>query len=478
MGFTHWPTSRLIAPLLALFLFFCQPFPLLAKSKPHILFISVDDLRPQINAYGHEEMITPNIDALASKGVVFDRAFANYPVCGASRASVMTGMRPTPERFTSYKTSAMEDAPDAVALNTWFKKHGYVTAGNGKIFHHNRDHKRGWSYNYRPREFMQYNPKRVSKYQGVYGATGVLRGKPPRKWAWQAQDVSDEELQGGQIAARVEQQIVRAAEDNNPWFITMGLTKPHLPFISPTRYWDMYEHAEIEVADNPFAPSGVPRGALHNSQELRNWYDLIPESGPIGDHISRYLVHGYYAAVTYSDAMIGRALQALEREGIADRTIVVLWGDHGYQLGEHGLWNKHTTFHTSLQVPLVIYAPGVTVAGERSAAIVELVDLFPTLCDLAGVPYPEDQLEGDSFVEILARPELVGKSAGFARYGDAEAIVTATGIYTRFGDGDRMYYDHTTDPQENVNVAHEAAYADTVNKLDAILSAHVNNYAP
>jgi len=434
-----------------------------SAQKPHILFIVVDDLRPQLSVYGESQMITPNIDAMAERGLVFDNAYANVPVCGASRASMMTGLRPTRERFTSYNSNASREARGAVALNGWLKDHGYVTANNGKIHHHKWDHADGWTRNFRPRDFKQYFPQAVTKYQGIY------EGSDAREWAWQAVDLPDAALQGGKLALRVESQIQKAAADSRPWFITMGLSKPHLPFVSPTRYWDMYDHDSLKLAENPQLPSAAPAVAIHNWEELRG-YALMPEQGPVSDDVARHLIHGYYAATTYTDAMIGRALRALDKSGIADSTIVILLGDHGYQLGEHSLWAKHSTFRTSLQVPLLVVAPGITAPGKRTDAIVELVDLFPTICELAGIPLPQNQLQGHSFVDVLGSPELPGKEAAFARHKTGEAVITANGIYTRFIDsGDVMYYDHALDPKENRNVAAEPDYAPLLRKFDSLL---------
>lgn len=441
-----------------------QPAASAADPRPHILFIAVDDLRPELGVYGVARAKTPNIDRLAASGLTFEQAYANVPVCGASRASLMTGMRPTADRFLDYDSWASRDAPGAAGLHAWLKRHGYLTISNGKVFHHAQDMQNGWDFIYRPKGWKQYAKNTVTRYQGIYKDAGV------QQWAWQAQDVMDEALQGGKIARIVEAQIADAARSDRPWFITMGLTKPHLPFISPTRYWDPYDHEALDLADNPEPPLLAPPQAIHDWGELRDGYDLMPEEGPVSDEVARFLVHGYLAAVSYSDAMIGRALAALERHGIAENTIVILWGDHGYQLGEHSLWAKHSTFKTSLQVPLIVSAPGLTPQGARTSALVELIDLYPTICDLAGIPKPA-QLEGASFRDILLNPGEQGKQAVFARYGSAEAVVTQQGIYTRFADsGERMYYDHAVDPAENRNVAQDPRYAETVTAMDRLLS--------
>ena len=428
-----------------------------SERKPHILMLAVDDLRPQLGCYGNAFMHSPNMDALAAGGCLFERAYCNYPVCGASRASLLTGLRPTPERFTSYKSQARRDVPDAVPLHGWLKQQGYRVVGNGKVFHNPRDHRELWDAWHRPKEWKDYVSKEARRGKG---------------WAWEVPEVDEERLQGGKVADFAIQEIRRAAKNGAPAFITAGFSKPHLPFIAPKQYWDLYDHEVIALAPNPFAPADVPEEAMHNYGELRGGYEGVPEQHPLPDDYARWLCHGYYACVSFTDAMIGRILNELADAGLADDTIVVLWGDHGWQLGEHGLWCKHSTFHTSLHSPLMVRVPGMQAA--RCPGLVEFVDIYPSMCELAGCPQPAG-LEGDSFVPLLSEPERPWKDAVFAAYGKrdgrGECIITDRYSYTEFGDGSRMLYDHAVDPMENVNIADHPDHAAVVRELSQRLRA-------
>ncbi len=441
-----------------------------SQDRLNVLFIAVDDLRPQLACYGHRHMLSPNIDRLAAEGVLFERAYCQVPVCGASRASLLTGIRPTPERFLTYHTWAEKDAPDAVTLPEHFRRHGYVTVSRGKVFHHRRD-TAGRSWTNGP-----WGP------QGAWGGRGYLleanrtlaaenRRRPGCGPPTEAADAADSAYPDGRLADRAVADLERFASTDEPFFLAVGFHKPHLPFNAPKRYWDKYRRDEIDLADNPFRPKGCPDRALHNWGELRA-YVGIPPKGPLPDDQARTLVHGYYACTSYADAQVGRLLAALGRLGIRDRTVVALWGDHGWQLGEHGLWCKHSNFETSLHAPLLVSAPGVP-GGRRTRALVEFVDIYPTLCELAGLARPE-HLEGTSAAPLLASPDRPWKGAALSRYRGGDSIRTDRYRYTRWPpEGDRsaarMLYDHATDPGENVNVAERPENREVVERLERML---------
>jgi len=357
-----------------------------AADRPNVLFIAVDDLRPQLGCYGHEQMISPHIDRLAASGTRFDRAYCQIAVCGASRASLLSGLRPTRDRFLSYKTWKDKDAPHAASLPAHLKANGYETVSLGKVYHHGNDDRDAWGIR-----------------RGTPGAfPGYVAGDnayPPRGTATEAADVDDTAYADGKLREQAVQHLGRLADGDAPFFLAVGFHKPHLAFACPKRYWDLYDRDAIDLADNPFAPKGCPPIALHNWGELRSYGD-IPQRGPLADEKARELIHGYYACVSFIDAQIGKLLAELDRLKLADNTVVVLWGDHGWNLGEHGLWCKHANFETSVHVPLVIRAPGMP-TGRSTAALSEFVDLYPTLCELAGVPGP-DHLQGASAVPLLA----------------------------------------------------------------------------
>jgi len=454
--------------------FASHPFAALADSharqKKNILFIAVDDLRPQLGCYGHDQMISPNIDKLAVSGMQFNRAYCQVPVCGASRASLMTGLRPTPKRFLGYSTKKDEDAPDATSLPKHLKANGYTTLSRGKIYHHRKDDLEAWSEApWRIRDFRAYltdASKQIIK-ENPKGRHG------PRGPAYEAADVEDSAYPDGKCADKLIEDLRSLKKSGKPWFLAGGFVKPHLPFNCPKRYWDLYKRDEINLADNPFRPKGAPDAALHNWGELRS-YAGIPKKGKLDDETARTLIHGYYACVSYIDAQIGRVLGELDRLGLRDDTVVILWGDHGWQLGEHGLWCKHCNFETSLHVPLIIDAPGSgRKRKQKSDALVEFVDIYPSLCELAGVPLPK-HLQGDSFVPLLDDPSRKWKPASFSRYYKGDSVKTDDFRYTEWKkDGKvfaKMMYDHDNDPHENVNIVADAKYSDQVTRMQKWLA--------
>ena len=438
-------------------------------SRPNVLFIPVDDLRPQLGCYGRDHMITPRIDGLAEQGVVFTRAYCQVPVCGATRASLLTGVRPTRQRFTNYKTWVDQDLPGALTLPEHFRKQGYETVSVGKVFHHRTDAaERSWSRD-------PWHPSTGGNWRNYLkkGNIAVAEARGGKGPPFECADVPDNAYFDGQIADRAIRELHRLKEGDRPFFLAAGFIKPHLPFNAPKRYWDYYRHDDVDLADNPCAPMGAPAQALHNWGELRQYTD-IPAEGPLPEEMARSMVHGYYAATSFVDAQVGRLLVELDRTGLRESTIVVLWGDHGWQLGEHGLWCKHCNFNTSLNAPLVVSAPDV---GPRrpSSALVEFADVFPTLCDLAALPVPE-HLEGTSLVPVLEEPERRWKQAVFSRYMRGDSVRTDQHLYTRWTADDgtvtaRMLYDHGADPDENLNVSELPANEALVRELEATLTA-------
>ncbi|WP_159523039.1 sulfatase [Sunxiuqinia indica] len=431
--------------------------------KPNVLFIAVDDLRPELGCYGQKQIISPSIDRLASGGLTFINAYCNVPVCGASRASLLTGMRPTADRFVGYATRAEEDAPQAVSLPEVFRNEGYYTISNGKVFHHLNDIRESWSEDpWNPAE----NGGSYLNYQADTNLN-ILRSGIKRGLPYEAADVDDNGYNDGLLAEKTINDLKRLKEMGKPFFLAAGFLKPHLPFNAPQKYWDMYEPDEIQLPDNYYPPQGVPKEAMHNFGELRSYYG-VPAKGPVSDEMALQLIHGYYACVSYVDAQIGRVLDALDELGLADNTIVVLWGDHGWQLGEHSLWCKHANFKTSLNSPLIVKAPGFKNAGE-TRALVEFVDIFPSLCELANIDLPK-QLQGKSFVPVLENPQRTWKDAVYSRYIRGESIKNQRYLYSEWTDENgviqgQMIYDHNIDPDENQNIISDVSIQDTVKVL-------------
>ena len=435
-----------------------------ATERPNVLFLAVDDLRPELNCYGADHVVSPHIDRLAQAGVQFDRAYCMVSVCGASRASLMTGIRPSPNRFVGYLARADRDAPGITTMNTHFRQHGYYTVSLGKIFHVSADNQGGWSEKpWRPRRSFTYRvPANMELHRKRQRQGGRLRGPP-----YEAGDVEDEAYGDGALAKRAVEVLQRLSKQDQPFFLAVGFFKPHLPFVEPKKYWDLYDPADIDLPPNAGAPKNAPRESLHNSGELRA-YAGIPRKGPIPRETARKLIHGYYACVSYTDAQIGKVLSALDRLGLSDNTVVVLWSDHGWNLGEHGLWCKHCCYETSMRIPLIVRAPGKR-SGTHCKRLIESIDLYPTLCELAGLPVPQ-HVEGSSFVKLLDDPNAPHKSTAVGRYGRGDTIKTARYRYTEYRSKPgkllgRMLYDHERDPGETTNIVDQEAVREAARDL-------------
>ena len=448
------------------------PLLVQAADRPNILFIAVDDLRPEIRSFGVSKMVTPNIDNLAERSVRFERSYCMVPTCGASRASLMSGIRPAPGRFMTYLSRADKDAPGRKTLNTHFKENGYHTVSLGKIFHNPGDNVHGWSEKpWRPgKEAVRYaNPENVLK----------AKNNPPKRRgpAYESAVVSDDTYGDGILANQAVETIDRLADSDDPFFLAVGFTKPHLPFIAPKRYWDLYDFDDIRLPDNYKVPENAPKEAIHTFGELRAYHG-IPKKGPLSDIEARRLIHGYLACVSYTDAHIGRLLKSLSDNGINDNTIIVFWGDHGWNLGDHTLWCKHCCFESSMRAPLMFSAPTLEgfQKGASTQSFAEFIDIYPTLCDLSGLSKPS-HLQGLSQVPVLKNPSTSAKDFAIGRYRSGDTIRTDQFRFTTFTveKGNKptvMLYDHTRDPLENVNIAGEPQMKETVKRLTRLLNEH------
>ncbi|MEW4527262.1 sulfatase [Maioricimonas sp. JC845] len=441
------------------------------SSRPNVLFIAIDDLRPQLRCYGEEQMVSPNIDRLAASGVLFEQAYCMVPTCGASRASLMTGLRPSPKRFVNYLTRASQDAPGITTMNTHFRENGYETVSLGKVFHHKDDNADGWSQPaWRPKTSIAYH---VPENQMLHRQRQRQEGRRGRGPAFEAADSPDNDYADGRVAAKAVEELKRLSEEDEPFLMAVGFFKPHLPFVCPKKYWDLYDRDAIRIPETYHRPQGAPDIALHTSGELRS-YAGIPPKGPVSDETAISLIHGYYACVSFTDAQIGRVLDTLDELGLADNTIVVLWGDHGWNLGEHKLWCKHSCFETSMHIPLIIRAPGIK-GGRRTDAMTETIDLYPTLCELAGLPLP-DHLQGESLVARLRDPDANWEDTAVGRYKTGDTIRTDRYRFSeylgqkgkRLG---RMLYDHQADPGEDTNIVRQTDSAELVKSLTEQLHA-------
>ena len=440
-------------------------------SRPNVLFIAVDDLRPEFGAYGRGHIVSPNLDALANAGTLFRNAYCNVPVCGASRASILTGMRPLRDRFVDYDCRVDQDVPAAATLHGHFKANGYRTVGLGKIHHFPDDRAADWSEPFWRPDYKGTTQVDWRNYQSqahrAVAATNDEKGPP-----WDRAAVPDNAYHDGQTTDRAVRTIARLADSGEPFFLAVGFLKPHLPFNAPEKYWQLYDPGQFTMPPTYSRAAGTPEAMFHNSGELRFGYHGVPEEEVLPEDYAINLIHGYSACVSYVDAQIGRLRRALAANGLADNTIIVLWGDHGYNLGDHTLWCKHTTFASSLRVPLLISAPGLP-AGQVTEALAEHVDVFPTLCDLAGLPAPQ-QLEGESLRPYLEDANLAGKPAVFSRWKNADNVTTRDFSYTEWHNekGEqyaRALFDHRVDSLEMDNVAEQEGYAKEVSRLRDLL---------
>ncbi len=437
------------------------------QERLNVLFIAVDDLRTELGCYGVPMIKSPNIDRLAERGTLFERAYCQQAVCSPSRTSLLTGCRPDTTKVYDLETHFRAHLPNVVTLPQHFKNCGYFTRSVGKIYHSGLDDEASWSEPpVKARRQMYQLPENCAlvarKTQAIAGKafkSASARYNAMTGPAWECADVPDNAYSDGVIAdAAIE--MLRAAKDK-PFFIAVGFLKPHLPFIAPKKYWDLYTREAIPPAPNPFPPKGATRFTLGDWGELRA-YDDIPRIGPVTEEQAHTLKHGYYACVSYMDAQLGRVLNELDRLGLRERTVVVLWGDHGWKLGEHASWCKHSNLENDTHAPLICCAPGQKKAGGRTRALVEFVDIYPTLCELAGVSRPT-HLEGTSFAPLLDAPDKPWKPAAFSQYprGNVMGYSMRTDRYrfTRWvsrsngTEQARELYDLQLDPQENENVA-------------------------
>lgn len=462
--------------------------PLCAASKPNILFLVVDDLRPEFGCYGAKNVQSPNMDKLAAQGMVFERAYCQQAVCNPSRCSILSGCRPDTTKCMANNTFLRPSMPDILTLPQHFKNNGWHAMSLGKVFHHSEgepgDDPLSWSepswYHGVPYRswFTKESDEMMKRLKALpeKQRPKIVRGPP-----FEAADEPDDSYPDGQIALKAIESLRRLKDMDKPFFLGVGFLKPHLPFTCPKKYWDKYPPETIHLPDNYYPPKNVPAPALHNWYELRT-YGGIPAEGGIPDETALNLIRGYHACTTFVDAQIGRVLDELERLGLRDNTVIVLFGDHGYHLGENGIFTKMTNFELGTHVPMILSTPKQASAGKRSHALIESVDLYPTLAELAGLPLPP-HLEGTSFAPLLTDPDQPWKKAVFSQYlrpGKEKymgrSIRTGRWRYTEWKDGKGAdagteLYDEQDDPKENVNVAGEDKHKTLIVELAAQLHA-------
>lgn len=397
------------------------------KPKPNILFIGVDDLRPELGCYGSDVAISPNLDKLASQGILFDKAYCQQAICGPSRASLLTGYRPETSGVYHNYIKFREANPEVITLPQHFKNNGYETVYYGKIFHHgDLDDQLSWSIppgkdkapqGYALAENQKLAKENMKAMTAKYGEQAKYGlGSGP---AYEFADVPDNGYVDGFNTDLAIEELHRLVQNKNkPFFLALGFNKPHLNWTAPKKYWDLYDTKNIKLTSQPEGPIGGAAMGLHASFELRTRYG-IPKEGDIDPEMAVNLKHAYLACVSYVDAQVGRMIAALEEAGVRDNTIIIVWSDHGWHLGDMGIWGKATNYEIATRVPMMIWTPDMPKGsrGKTSEALVELIDMYPTLSELAGLPIPK-HAEGQSFVPLLKKPNKKWKGAAFSQFPD------------------------------------------------------------
>lgn len=486
------------------------------SQNPNILFISIDDLRPELGCYGNEFVKTPNIDEFATHGLVFNRAYCQSAVCAPSRASLMLGLRPDSTHVWHLGDQFRKINPDAVTMPQYFHKYGYHTVSIGKIFHNYMPDSISWDEpDLRP--FPYGEPENLLRDGETFYVNSdnqdIQRTRRDSMLAirkityadgWncgpvvEIGDGADNEYIDGSQTDLAIKTISRLKDLDKPFFLALGYYRPHLPFNAPKKYWDMYDRDEIPMPPNPKRPEGSPVFSMNSMYELRAYAGTDkkahPVDGTIGEDTTRLLKHGYLASVSYIDACIGKLFSALKEMDIYDNTVIVIWGDHGWKLGDLGSWGKMTNYEIDTRVPLLIKAQcsGLRAQGGISNALVELVDIFPSLCELAGIPVGS-YLQGTSFVPLLENPDLEWKEAVYSQFHRRPKVAHDGGRYMGYSvrtkdfhyvqwhtwdntlniSGDYVaseLYDHRIDPNETLNRAELKEYDDDIEQLKIYLS--------
>lgn len=424
---------------------------------PNVLFLICDDLNCDLGCYGHPTVKSPNIDRLAERGVRFHHAYCQYPLCGPSRASFMTGLYPDQTLIRKNAIYLREHVPNVQTVAQLFRRNGYSATRIGKIFHYNvpthigtggHDDPYSWDYTFNPRGRDKDDESQIFTLKpGQYGAT----------LSWLAAEGTDEEQTDGIAAIQAAQLLEQYAKNNRPFMLAVGLYRPHTPYVAPRKYFDMYP---LETLTLPTVPDGyvatLPPAAQQTIRSKKEQLDLAAD-------VARQALQAYYASITFADAQLGRILDTLQRTGLAQRTIVVFTSDHGYHMGEHGHWQKSTLFENAARVPLIFAGPGVTAKGQCCAAPVEMIDIYPTLAELVQMETPE-YLVGVSLQPALVDATAQPRESALTQLNNGYSIRTPRYRYTEWGaDGAEgiELYDHDSDPAEMRNLASSADH-DTI----------------
>ncbi len=483
-----------------------------SAKQPNVLFIIVDDLKPELSAFGGD-VFTPAIDSLAASGTTFLNAHCQQAVCGPSRASLMTGLRPDTTQVWDTQANLRAVVPDLVTLPQYFKEHGYTSIGMGKVFTGSNVDKgmdtASWSYPYTKNWQIakHYNEDHGHPANGYQGddirkvekeakAEGITHWRELNKYmadkgakpAVESSDVPDNAYFDGAMTQYALGLLDELSQEEQPFFLTVGFSKPHLPFVAPKKYWDMIDADKIELASYQEKPVNGPDFSWDHWPELRA-YSGIPEEGPLTADMQRELIHGYYACAAYIDAQIAKLLGKIEALGLENDTIIVLLSDHGWHLGDHGQWSKHTNYEQATHVPLIIVSPGIS-GGKETTQPVGLIDVYPTVCQLAGLSIPS-QLDGLSLVPFMQVPDSTTRKYVMSQYPRWNKVGYAmrtlrfrfiawyeTDNVDRSANGTQdplqiELYDYAEDPLETRNLAEDPEYQETVKALQAEMNQYL-----
>lgn len=434
---------------------------------PNVLFIMTDDLNCNLGAYGHPLVKTPGIDRLAAQGLTFDRAYTNFPLCGPSRASFMTGLYPEQNGVTVLRRMFRKHVPDAVTMSQHFMANGYSVARVGKIYHYDNPKGVGSNSHDDPASWQtRINPRGRDKDEehlifslnpGSFGAT----------LSWLAADGTDEEQTDGMVATESIRLMKQYKAEGKPFFIGAGFYKPHTPFVAPKKYFEMYDPKDIVI---PEVPEGyldtIPQPAQKTVTAFKNQIDLPEET-------ARKAIHAYYATISFMDAQVNRLLDALDELGLADNTIVLFSSDHGYHMGEHGHYQKRTLFEDADQVPLILYAPGMKEAGKRTDSFAEMIDFYRTLTDLAGISEPPQYVMGKSLAPLLDNSRKHVRKSALTQLDNGYTLRTGDWRFTRWDTGECELYNRDTDPAEMLNLAGHPEHKKRIAQLSRKLEARI-----
>nr|WP_299346346.1 sulfatase [Allomuricauda sp.] len=464
------------------------------ETKPNILMILVDDLKPTLGSYGDGVAISPNIDKLAASGLQFNRAYVNQAVCGPSRYNLMLGMRSTSSGIYGFGRNFRKTMPEAVTLPQYFKENGYHVESMGKVYHvgHGQgDDELSWSVPSRKDKVIEYivpesKEGELTREEAFFeNSRKYIKDLPPNRQlprgaAWEMPDVLDDAYADGRIARHAIDRLRKLGKGEKPFMMAVGFARPHLPFSVPKKYWDMYDPAKLPMPEFEEFPEDSPKMAQKRGGEITQFFP-VPEDkdAEYSEELKRNLIHGYYASVSYMDAQLGKVMNELERLGLDKNTIVLLWGDHGWHLGDHGIWTKHTNYEQPTRIPFLMRVPGITQKKTTTQQFMETVDIYPTLVDLAKLPQPKgiQLLDGISLAPSISKPDMeikdhvyhcfkkggyVGEAIRNQRY----RMVRWTNT-KNYDDVAYELYDYKEDPLETKNVAKKNKKV--VKNLEAIL---------